>query len=109
MGHTNYLKNKPALTDAQWKALTADVKKLLKETTIPVGNGHGEKGSKPVFTKDAILFNGIGDDSHETAAVSKHATDFEFCKTAHKPYDSLVVEFYKLIRKHAPGTIISSD
>ena len=55
------------------------------------------------------MFNGIGDDSHETAVVYKGASEFEFCKTARKPYDSVVVEFYKLIRKHAPSTILSSD
>jgi hypothetical protein len=37
------------------------------------------------------------------------APEFEFCKTARKPYDSVVVEFYKLIRKHAPSTILNSD
>ena len=55
------------------------------------------------------MFNGVGIDSHETAVVYKQASSFEFCKTARKPYDSVVVEFYKLIRKHAPSTILSSD
>ncbi len=89
--------------------MTEDVKKLLKNSNVPLSNGNGDIGSKPVFTKCDIMFNGVGDDSHETAVVYKQASEFEFCKTARKPYDSVVVEFYKLIRKHAPSTILSSD
>ena len=88
--------------------MTEDVKKLLKNSNVPLSNGNGDIGSKPVFTKHDIMFNGVGDDSHETAVVYKQASSFEFCKTARKPYDSVVVEFYKLIRKHAPSTILSS-
>jgi hypothetical protein len=109
MGYTNYYKNKPAFTDAQWAALTADVKKLLKNSKVPLGDANGSLDSKPVFNSRCILFNGIGHDSHETAAVYKAASEFEFCKTARKPYDEVVVEFYKLIRKHAPETVLASD
>jgi hypothetical protein len=76
---------------------------------VPLGDANGNIGSKPVFNTRHIMFNGIGDDSHETAVVYKGASEFEFCKTARKPYDSVVVEFYKLIRKHAPSTILNSD
>jgi hypothetical protein len=109
MGYTHYYKNKPTFTDSQWAALTDDVKKLLKNSKVPLGGANGEIGSKPVFNSWNIMFNGIGDDSHETAAVYKGAIEFDFCKTARKPYDSVVVEFYKLIRKHAPSTILNSD
>jgi hypothetical protein len=109
MGYSHYFKNKPAFTDSQWAALTDDVKKLIKNSNVPLGDANGEIGTKPVFNSRHIMFNGIGDDSHETAVVCKGASEFEFCKTAHKPYDSVVVEFYKLIRKYAPSTILNSD
>lgn len=109
MGYSHYFKNKPAFTDSQWAALTDDVKKLIKNSNVPLGDANGEIGTKPVFNTRHIMFNGIGDDSHETAVVYKGASEFEFCKTARKPYDSVVVEFYKLIRKHAPSTILNSD
>lgn len=109
MGYTNYFRNKRAFTDAEWKALTADVKKMLAESDIPVANGHGNKGSKPLFTSKHIMFNGVEDDSHETACVTKDAQEFEFCKTARKPYDALVVGLYKLIRKYDPNVTLSSD
>ena len=109
MGYTHYYRDKPAFTDSQWAALTEDVKKLFKNSNVPLSNGYGDIGSKPIFTKYDITFNGVGDDSHETAVVYKQASSFEFCKTARKPYDSVVVEFFKLIRKHAPSTVLSSD
>ena len=109
MGYTNYLRNKRAFDDVEWKALTADVKNLLKNCGVPIGNAAGRVGSKPVFNSDIIMFNGIEDDGHETACVTKAACSFDFCKTAHKPYDKVVVEFYKLIRKYDPNVELSSD
>jgi len=109
MGYAHYMNNKPAFTDEQWKTFTKDVRELLKNTNIPVVNNFGEAGTKPEFRSDSIGFNGVEDDSHETCFVPKDAVDFQFCKTAHKPYDSLVVEVYKLVRKYLPDTELSSD
>lgn len=109
MGYTHYMSHKPAFNDAQWKAFTKDVKELLKNTSIPVADGHGTDGTEPNFGAHAIAFNGVEDDSHETCYVPKDASHFEFCKTAHKPYDPLVVEVYKLVRKYLPDTELSSD
>jgi len=63
MGYTHYFKNKPAFTDSQWAALTEDVKKLIKNSNVPLGDANGEIGSKPVFNSRHIMFNGIGDPS----------------------------------------------
>lgn len=44
------------------------------------------------ITDDTIWFNGIEDDSHETMCVNfDGAGNWEFCKTARKPYDEVVV------------------
>jgi hypothetical protein len=37
-----------------------------------------------------IVFNGVGADSHESFYVSADGVDFNFCKTAQKPYDIAV-------------------
>ena len=57
------------------------------------GNGTGE----PVFTDEKVCFNGLDDGendySHETcyfALDNPDGYDFEFCKTAEKPYDTAV-------------------
>lgn len=103
------MSDKRAFTDAEWAALTKEVKKLLKNSKVPLANGAGDEGTKPQFDDNAISFNGVGEDSHETAFVSKDASGFEFCKTAQKPYDSIVVKFYKLVRKYDPLVKLSSD
>lgn len=36
------------------------------------------------------MFNGVGDEAHETLAISRTTEDFDFCKTARKPYDLAV-------------------
>lgn len=109
MGYTHYISNKPAFSDAQWKAFTKDVQKLLRETNIPVAGPAGERGTRPLFSRDSISFNGVDEDSHETCFVDKGPAEFEFCKTARKPYDPLVVAVFKLVRKYLPSTELTSD
>ncbi len=60
----------------------------------------GDGGTQPEFGDDVIMFNGVGDDSHETFDLhrkrklekwqSKGDLGRNFCKTAHKPYDRVV-------------------
>lgn len=57
---------------------------------IASGNGKG----KPVFDGVMVDFNGRDgekDLGHETFRIEKHRQDWDFCKTARKPYDLLVV------------------
>lgn len=109
MGYTHYCRDVAPFTEAQWTAFCADCKKLFDSSNVPLANGHGKKGSKPSIAKDHVTFNGVGEDSYETAYVSRGGSAFEFCKTAHRPYDAVVVEFFKLIRKHNPSAELSSD
>ncbi len=82
---------------------------LFAQTTVPLANGLGEKGTKPVIESDKIMFNGVEDDSHETCCIVKGVTDFDFCKTSHKPYDAVVVEVLKTARIHNLSIELSSD
>lgn len=109
MGYTHYYRNKKAFTDAEWQALCEDARKLFADSPVPLANGLGDEGTSPVIDSAHIIFNGVGEDSHETAIVSRVATGFEFTKTARKPYDSVVIEFFKLIRKYDPNVRLSSN
>jgi len=109
VGYTQYWKVKTPFTDEGWKAFIKDVKAIFKQTTVPLANGMGEKGTKPVIGADQIMFNGVEDDSHETCCIVKGETDFDFCKTSLKPYDAVVVQVLKAARKHNPSTELSSD
>jgi hypothetical protein len=42
------------------------------------------------YGDDKIVFNGVGADAHESFFVSADGVDFNFCKTAQKPYDTAV-------------------
>lgn len=108
MGYTHYIKSHRAFTKKEWADFTAEVKELIKNSSVPLANGAGDKGSKPIVNADLVSFNGVEDDSHETAYVTREAEDFSFCKTNQKPYDEIVVEFYKLIRKYTE-CVLKSD
>ena len=60
------------------------------DSDIKIGDGAGRENSKPEFSKDLVIFNGIGDLMHETFAIGLNENDWNFCKTARKPYDLLV-------------------
>ena len=54
------------------------------------------------LTPRAFYFNGKGENSHETFALSSFRGNFNFCKTARKPYDIAVCKVL-LILKHYLG------
>jgi len=78
-------------------------KAVWKTVTFRLPTGAGEKGTKPFFSDEEISFNGVGDDSTKRHWLPNRPANFEFCKTAQKPYDEVVVAFYKLIRKYDPS------
>jgi hypothetical protein len=53
--------------------------------------GQGDVNSSPDITDEVIRFNGVEDDAYETFKMLINSGEREFCKTNHKPYDTLVV------------------
>lgn len=51
----------------------------------------------------------MGEDSHETFSLTREAQDFEFCKTAQKPYDEVVVAVMTEARDINPSFNPRSD
>lgn len=106
MGYTHYFKGKKS-TDVKFKEFTDACQKLhdnlpeitdtaggyYKDKKLQIGDGSGylnySMNYVPVFNTDLVCFNGVGDLAHETFVI-KTGTD-DFCKTARKPYDLLVV------------------
>lgn len=109
MGYTHYMSKKRAFTDAEWKLFVKKARSIIVAHAAILAGGDGT--GHPVFSPSAVVFNGRGDDSHETCYVGKGASEFDFCKTARKPYDSTVVAIYKLVREvlGPDGINISSD
>lgn len=60
----------------------------VKGTGVEIAGGDGN--GNPVINERKICFNGKGKESHETFCIALDRDGWDFCKTAHKPYDILV-------------------
>jgi hypothetical protein len=108
LGYTHYWKH-TGFTTAQWSKLVTFTRLAIKKLQIPIVNAHGEEGTSPEINDRHISFNGEGDDSHETFHLTKAAQDSEFCKTAKKPYDEVVVAAMREAMKLNPNFKPTSD
>jgi len=114
MGYTHYFSQTRSFTDDEWNNIIETVNTIIKYCD----NEHGIKvqvcydDSAPAeLTDEYILFNGVEDDGHESFHITKDTMeDFNFCKTARKPYDLVVVLSLLAIEKIAPNALeIRSD
>lgn len=112
MGYTHYFPQKKAVSPEAWSNICKDTKTILehqKKASIPLASDHP---SEVMVNEKAgyINFNGVDDDSHETFAVSqKLDSQFNFCKTAQKPYDLAVTAVLMVIEHHAPAHFETSS
>ena len=100
MGYTHYWDTKEVTPDI-WLKFKTKVKALLSADVSTVGNGYGDEGTFPILDDDMVCFNGVGDDSFETFRLNNNTSEFNFCKTAQRDYDDMVVgvltlAFYEL-------------
>lgn len=110
MGYTHYWTPKDDVTDEQWKSFTTDVRRVIKygmNNSIPVAWEYDELDRPPEITDTLVRFNGVDDDGHETFYFERSGS-WAFCKTACKPYDTLVVACLILAENHF-GLQWSSD
>lgn len=114
MGYTHHWEQIKPAEPEQWKNLCEDFRKLLAvnliTANIPVAKDW-DTSEGPEVNKGFIIFNGVGDDGFETFVLEKNClTGYEFCKTAHYPYDTLVTATLILADHHCPHVwSISSD
>ena len=108
MGYTHYWKHR-GFTDSQWNDLTSEADRIIRSSAVPLAGGNGVKGTSPVINEEKVCFNGVEDDSHETFILTKRPQEFEFCKTALKPYDSVVVAIMQWAATVNPNFDPSSD
>ncbi len=87
-----------------------DVRRVLAHIDVPLAGFEG--GGKPIFTDDAIVFNGVGGAGCEPFEI--HQTEFDrrgrpakfsFCKTEGLPYD-LAVKAALIVLKARLGEVI---
>jgi len=91
MAFTHYMQPTRTTTQEQWEAYTKKAKEIIDAFGQPLYNWDGTKEGVEI-TDGLIRFNGgaaKGED-HETCKIERNGV-WNFCKTARKPYDAVVV------------------
>ena len=109
MGFSHYWKTEKSFSRKQWTELSALAKKIFAATMIPI-QFESDISDPPIIDNDGIRFNGVDDDGHETFLLDRRIRSFDFCKTARKPYDDVVIAvLIAASRVGNPGFSWSSD
>jgi hypothetical protein len=106
MGYTHYFKQNKPISDQQWQAFKKDAEIILDYIQNQLGIVLTSNDSNGIIINDNRV-NMNGDKTyglnHETFYLEKDYKDFNFCKTAHKPYDLAVCSLLLLAHEHMPG------
>lgn len=108
MGYTHYWQNETPFTADDWTNICLTVRNITKASRLPIGDATGN-GNAPEFGPDELYLNGVGDDGHETFYLHRGVSTFEYCKTARKPYDTVVAAILCVLATAFPGFSASSD
>lgn len=123
IGYTHYWEQEGSFSQGEWENIATDSIRAIEfcenlGIELTSDYDHDEKAE---ISDSRIRFNGVGKDSHETFILEKNPRnrsslnsssggDFNFCKTARKPYDLAVGLVLLITQKHAPNRIkVSSD
>jgi len=110
MGYTHYWRPTRDLTEDEWDNIRQVAKTILKDNHGIILDNEPTDSQNLSITYDSVLCNGIGDDGHETFYLTrKMRNDFEFCKTAQKPYDKYIVAMLIAVAQITDSISVSSD
>lgn len=126
MGFTHYFYRKPELDAVKFSAAVVDARRILDAVRARGIRLAGPMGKGELVLSDAeIAFNGRAPkEDHETFGIDRTWTEpypghgqsdeggrmFDFCKTAHKPYDLAVTAVLLVLQHHLGADIrLSSD
>lgn len=106
MGYTHYFKQNKPVSDQQWDAFEKDAKVVLDHVQNRLGIVLKSDDSNGILLNNNRV-NLNGDEArgldHETFYLAKDYRDFNFCKTAQKPYDLAVCSLLLLANEHMHG------
>tara|TARA_R110002111_G_scaffold235438_1_gene296639 strand:+ start:1123 stop:1500 length:378 start_codon:yes stop_codon:yes gene_type:complete len=108
MGYTHYWKNDTTISTNDWDNSIQTIQAIIGSAEDGLLSEYGEESNKPVLDW-CVMFNGVDDNAHETLTITKEFTDFDFCKTACKPYDKYVVAVLMTLAHNCGGFSWSSD
>ena len=112
MGYTHYWKFNPSKeSEKEFELVIEDCQQILKNSgDIVIRGGHGI--GLPEVSKTKICFNGDAatDNDYESFYFNVvESTDFDFCKTARRPYDLIVGAVLLSLSHRMTGFSFSSD
>jgi len=108
MGYTHYF-GPMDLTENQFEKIRMASVRVVELAVVDLGLSlaiERDDDGPPELSKERIRFNGVGDGGHETFILEPRGN--EFCKTARKPYDIVVIAILCLLH-HYGGTSVRSD
>lgn len=106
MGYTHYWDNSEIIKTEQWRNICSFAHKIINIANsygIKIVREFNEPDSEPEINEAFICLNGLGEDGHETFYLSREITEFEFCKTNRKPYDSIVGQILWYVASQVPS------
>ena len=109
MGYTRYWKRTDKKIDKELIVAVCEIIADCINKGINICNGSGE--GNPVVTLDEIAINGNDEVglAHETFYLGNEESDFEFCKTACKPYDYAVRKILRFAEQNGYVSDVSED
>lgn len=111
MGYTHCW-NEKHVGKERWRKFKGAVQEMIDRHNqeLPIDWEYDEADKPPQVDDNCVRFNGRGDDGHETFMIERLGRgQFEFCKTARKPYDVYVVACLILLHHYKPQFTWRSD
>lgn len=88
MGYTHYW-DAHNFSDDEWEEMLNAFPRLEEYANVYI-RYECDSSDPALYDEQCIRFNGVAEQGHETFLLEKNG-GWEFCKTARKPYDLLVV------------------
>lgn len=116
MGYTHYWKITERLDKDwdKWTSFLPDAMQIMSHASqkldIALADAFGETKGDNMISLSGVSMNGYGEESYESFVLTNEVTKFDFCKTARKPYDPVVVAILILATEYFGNDIeVTSD
>ena len=104
MGYTHYWTIKQGIGQADWNKFLEGSRQIIGTATEAGFLLQDDSAGAAVF------INGEGANAHESFVITSEDVGYNFCKTAQKPYDTVVTALLILLKRSlGENVIVTSD
>jgi hypothetical protein len=104
MGYSHYWRLENGIEQSDWNKFLEGARQIIA-TAIDAGIQIEDNSAG-----SAIFINGIGANAHEAFVITSEDVGFNFCKTAEKPYDTVVTAILIHLKQSLGSkVVITSD